>query len=89
MTPDAALSLARESGLVMLLVAGPLLGAGLLIGLIVSVVQAVTQIQDATLTFIPKLVAVLAVLALLGHWMLGHLLTYSVGLLANLNAYAR
>jgi flagellar biosynthetic protein FliQ len=89
MTPDVALSLARESGLVILILAGPILGAGLVTGLVVSVFQAVTQIQESTLTFIPKLVVMLAVVALLGNWMLSHLLGYTVGLLTNLNMYAR
>lgn len=89
MTPDLVLSLARDSGMVILYVAGPILGASLVTGLIVSVFQAVTQIQEATLTFIPKLVAVLVVVALFGNWMLGHLLGYTVGLLTNLSAYGR
>ena len=89
MSPDLALSLARDSGIEVLMLAGPILVASLVTGLVVSVFQAVTQIQEATLTFIPKLIAVLIVVALLGNWMLGHILSYSVGLLANLNAYAR
>lgn len=89
MSPDLILSLGRESGLVILALAGPILMAGLLTGLAVSVFQAVTQIQEATLTFIPKLLAVLGVLALLGHWMLSYLLGWTVGLLGNLGAYAR
>ena len=89
MTPDTVLSLARESGFMILVLAGPILAAGLLVGVAVSVFQAVTQIQEATLTFIPKLVAILVVLGFLGHWMLGHLLGYTVALLSNLNAYAQ
>ena len=88
MTPDVVLSLARESGIMMLALGGPILGASLLTGLVVSVFQAVTQIQEATLTFIPKLVAVLLVVALLGNWMLGYLLGYTVVLFSNLNGYA-
>jgi len=87
-TPDIVLSLARESGIMMLALGGPILGASLLTGLVVSVFQAVTQIQEATLTFIPKLVAVLLVVALLGNWMLGYLLGYTVVLFSNLNGYA-
>jgi len=89
MTPDTVLSLARESGFMILILAGPILGAGLLVGVAVSVFQAVTQIQEATLTFIPKLVALLVVIGFLGHWMLGRLLGYTVTLLSNLNAYAQ
>jgi flagellar biosynthetic protein FliQ len=89
MTPDVVLSLARESAILILLIAGPILATGLIVGLLVSIFQAVTQIQEATLAFIPKLVAVLAVLALLGHWMLGLLLQFTTTLLSNLGAYAR
>lgn len=89
MTPDLVLSLARDSGMLILMLAGPLLGAGLVVGLAVSLFQAVTQLQEMTLAFIPKLVAELLVLALLGHWMLGELLAFTTTLLANLHVYAR
>ena len=88
MTPDVVMSLAREAALLILILAGPILGAGLVVGLAVSVFQAVTQIQEMTLTFIPKLLAVLLVLAVLGHWMLGQLLNFTVTLLNNLDTYA-
>jgi flagellar biosynthetic protein FliQ len=55
----------------------PLLLAGLVVGLVVSVFQAVTQIQEQTLAFIPKIVAIAAVLVILGPWMLGQVLTYT------------
>lgn len=89
MTPDTVMSLARESALLILILAGPILGAGLVVGLAVSIFQAVTQIQEMTLSFIPKLVVILAVLGLLGHWMLGRLVGFTVSLLGNLDAYTR
>lgn len=89
MTPDTALALARDASWLILALAGPLLGAGLAVGLVVSVVQAVTQVQEASLTFIPKVAAVLAVIALLGHWMLGQMLGFTAALLTNLPMYAR
>ena len=89
MTPDVVLALMRDSGTLLLYVAGPILGAGLAAGLLVSVLQAVTQVQEPTLSFIPKAVAVLAVLALMGHWMLGQLLGFTTTLLNNLPLYAR
>jgi len=89
MTPDAVMSLARESALLILILAGPILGAGLVVGLAVSIFQAVTQIQEMTLSFIPKLVVILAVLGLLGHWMLGRMVGFTVSLLSNLDTYAR
>jgi flagellar biosynthetic protein FliQ len=58
----------------------PLLLAGLVVGLIVSVFQAVTQIQEQTLAFIPKIIAIAAVLVILGPWMLNQLLGYTTEL---------
>ncbi len=83
------LSLGRDSGMVIVYLAGPILVVGLVTGLVVSVFQAVTQIQEATLSFIPKLVAVFVVLALLGHWMLAQLLGFTITLFSNLTVYAR
>lgn len=87
MTPDTVLSLGRDSAMVILLLAGPILGATLVTGVVVSIFQAVTQVQEASLSFVPKLIAILLVLAFLGHWMLGQLLTYTIGLYSNLNAW--
>jgi flagellar biosynthetic protein FliQ len=89
MSPDAVLSLARDSGLIMLYVAGPVLAAGLITGVIVSVFQAVTQVQEASLSFVPKLAAILLVFAFMGHWMLAQLVTYTVTLYSNLDAWSR
>jgi flagellar biosynthetic protein FliQ len=58
-------------------VAMPLLLAGLVVGLVVSVFQAVTQIQEQTLAFIPKIIAIAAVLVIAGPWMLGQVLSYT------------
>ena len=89
MTPDAVLSLARDSSLIMLYVAGPVLAAGLVTGVIVSIFQAVTQVQEASLAFVPKLIAILLVFAFMGHWMLAQLVTYTVALYSNLDAWSR
>jgi flagellar biosynthetic protein FliQ len=89
MTPDVALSLARDASVLILLVAGPILAVGLLAGLVVSIIQVATQLHEAALAFIPKLVAVFVVLALFGHWMLQQLLGYTAGLLSNLAVYGR
>lgn len=70
MTPTLVIDLGRESLMVALMVAGPLLGVALLTGLIVSVIQALTSIQEQTLSFVPKMFAVGLVLALLMPWML-------------------
>lgn len=89
MTPDLVLSLGRDSAMLVLVIAGPILVAGLVIGLAVSVFQAVTQIQEMTLTFIPKLLGVMVVLGLLGSWMLARLLSFTTELLNNLPMYGR
>jgi flagellar biosynthetic protein FliQ len=89
MTPDTVLALGRDSGLLMLYVAGPILGAGLLTGVVVSIFQAVTQVQEASLTFVPKIAVMLLVFAFLGHWMLAQLVGYTVTLLSALAVYGR
>ncbi len=68
MNIDQAVDIVRESLTVMLLLSSPILAAGLLIGLTVSVFQAVTQIQEQTLTFVPKIVGMAAVAILVTPW---------------------
>jgi flagellar biosynthetic protein FliQ len=76
MTPESVLTIAQQALLVTLLMAAPPLLAALLTGLVVSVFQAATQINEMTLSFIPKLLAIFVVLVLLGPWMMGILLDY-------------
>jgi flagellar biosynthetic protein FliQ len=76
MTPESVLTLAQQALQVTLLMAAPPLLAALLTGLLVSVFQAATQINEMTLSFIPKLLAIFVVLVLFGPWMLGILLDY-------------
>jgi flagellar biosynthetic protein FliQ len=80
MTPESVLSLAQQALQVTLMMAAPPLLAALLTGLLVSVFQAATQINEMTLSFIPKLLAIFIVLVLFGPWMLGVLLDYIRGL---------
>jgi flagellar biosynthesis protein FliQ len=80
MNTDVVISLATQALNVAFKVAMPLLLAGLVVGLVVSVFQAVTQIQEQTLAFIPKIVAIAAVLVILGPWMLGQMLSYTADL---------
>jgi flagellar biosynthesis protein FliQ len=67
---DYALFLMGQMLSTVLKVTGPIFAVALIVGLLVSIFQVVTQIQEMTLTFVPKILAVVAVLALLGHWML-------------------
>ena len=76
MTPEVVMSIGRQALEVALMLAGPLLLAALVIGLIVSVFQAATQINEATLSFIPKLVGTFLVLALACPWMLQMFVDY-------------
>ena len=76
MTPESVLTLAQRALEITLLMSAPPLLAALLTGLLVSVFQAATQINEMTLSFIPKLVAIFVVLVLFGPWMTGILLDY-------------
>lgn len=69
MTPTAAIELGRQAIEIMLLVSAPLFAAALITGLVVSIFQAATQINEATLSFVPKIVAVFVTLLVAGPWM--------------------
>ena len=81
MTPGTVVELMNRAVMMALMVAAPLLITALVIGVIVSLIQALTQIQEQTLTFIPKLVGVSAVLLLTLPWMVRQLVEYLVGIL--------
>lgn len=76
MTPGMVMEIGRNAIEAVLMMAGPLLLAALAVGLIISIFQAATQINEATLSFIPKLVAVFLVLMLAGPWMLQYMLDF-------------
>ena len=76
MTPTTVINIGREALEIMLLVSAPLFIAALVTGLLVSVFQAATQINEATLSFVPKLIAAVAVFAITGPWMLSVLVDY-------------
>jgi flagellar biosynthetic protein FliQ len=71
------------------LIAGPMLGATLVIGLLVSIFQALTQINEATLTFIPKLVVISLILVLAGPWMMDVMSTYTINLFESVATFVR
>lgn len=81
MTPGAAVELMNRAVMMALMVAAPLLITALVIGVIVSLIQALTQIQEQTLTFIPKLIGVAVVMLLTLPWMVRQLVEYLVGIL--------
>jgi flagellar biosynthetic protein FliQ len=87
MTPDMVIKLAEQSIYTILMIAGPMLLLALGVGLLVSVFQATTQIQEQTLAFIPKIVAVLLSLVLFGPWMLTLMLDFTNNLFENLHRF--
>ncbi len=76
MNPQFVLTMGQEALTLLLMVAAPVLGTVLVVGLVISIFQAITQIHEATLSFVPKLVAAMLVLALAGPWMLTTLVDY-------------
>jgi flagellar biosynthetic protein FliQ len=80
MNQDTVVNLASQAMTLALKIAGPLLLVGLVVGLVVSIFQAVTQIQEQSLTLIPKIVGIAVVIVLLGPWMLGQLVSYTTTL---------
>jgi flagellar biosynthetic protein FliQ len=76
MTPETIVSIGQQALLVLLMVSAPMLLAALAVGLLVSIFQAATQINEMTLSFIPKLVAVFVTMVVAGPWILSTLLDY-------------
>jgi len=84
MNQDTVVHLALQALMVTLKVAGPVLIAALVIGLLVSIFQAITQIQELTLAFIPKIIAVGVVIAFAGPWMLDQMLSWTHDILTSI-----
>ena len=76
MTPGIVMEIGRQAIEVTLLIAAPMLVTALIVGLIISIFQAATQLNESTLQFVPKLVAMFVVLLLAGPWMLQYLIDY-------------
>jgi len=89
MTDSTVLDLAQRSVAVALMLSAPVLGFGLLVGLVVSVFQAATQIQEMTLSFVPKILAAAAAVVIFGPWMLRSLITFTTKLLVSIPTLAR
>jgi flagellar biosynthesis protein FliQ len=80
MDQDTVINLATQAMTLAVEVAGPMLVAGLVIGLAISIFQAVTSIQEQTLTFIPKIIALAVIIVVLGPWMLRQMVDYTENL---------
>lgn len=89
MTIDEIVAIASSALFLVIKVAAPVLLVSLSIGLIISIFQAVTSIQEQTLTFVPKIVAVFLTLILLGSWMLTQLAGFMTELWTNFTVYIR
>ncbi len=89
MTPEVAIELGNRSLILALIISMPLLGLGLVVGVIISIFQSVTQIQEMTLTFVPKLLVTLLALIFIGPWMLSVLINFTVNLFNNIPAYIK
>lgn len=87
MTQEMLMQIAQSSVFTVLKLTAPALGVGLLVGLIVSIFQATTQIQEQTLAFIPKIVAVFITLLAVGPWMLQTMLEFTMGIFGNLHRF--
>lgn len=84
MTPESVMTIGQQALQLTLMVSAPLLLTALIIGLIVSIFQAATQINEMTLSFIPKLVGMFGVLIVSGPWMIGILLDYMTRLYSSI-----
>ena len=84
MTPEFVVSLGRQAVELVLMLAAPMLICALVVGLVVSVFQAATQINEQTMTFVPKIVAVLVSLIIFAPWMIQKLLSFTSNLLAGI-----
>ncbi|GMU20974.1 MAG: flagellar biosynthetic protein FliQ [Phycisphaerae bacterium] len=83
MTPGEALDMGREALLMVLVVSAPIMGIGLLVGLVISLFQSMTQLQEQTISFVPKIVAMVGVAVVLIPWLAERLLEYTREMLGN------
>lgn len=86
MNPQDAIDLGRDAIMTALMVGAPVLIVGVVIGLLIGLVQAVTQIQDQTLSFVPKIIAMVGALALCLPWLVERMMEYSQDLITNIPA---
>ena len=86
MSGDMVIQIGQEALIVVMIVCAPMLGLGLSVGLMVSVFQATTSIQEQTLAFIPKIIAVFVAVLIFGPWMLSIMTEFCTGILVNIPA---
>lgn len=84
MSPDDAVELGRQAIMAAIVMMGPMVIAGLVLGLLIGLVQALTQIQDQTVSFVPKLLGSMLVLAISLHWLIQFFVNYTQSLFTNI-----
>ena len=89
MTIDSVVETVNRALYVVCITAAPILLVSLIVGLIISIFQTVTSIQEQTLTFVPKILAIFLALIFLGHWMLNIMVEYMIGLWSDFSVYIR
>ncbi|MBC7765147.1 MAG: flagellar biosynthesis protein FliQ [Hyphomonadaceae bacterium] len=87
MSQAEVITIGRQALYVVILASAPILGVGLLVGLIISIFQATTQINDQTLVFVPKIIAVLLIILISGPWMMNLLIDYTLKLFNQINTF--
>ncbi len=88
-TPDFVANITADALKIAILIAAPMLGLGLLVGLAVSIFQAVTSIQEMTLTFIPKILAVMLAILVFAPWMMQTMISYTAKIIIDIPLYVR
>lgn len=89
MDQGIVIDIAQKALLTIIYVSAPVLGLSIIVGLAVSIFQATTQIHEQTMTFVPKIIAVIAAIAVFGSWMLNMLIEYTQELYTNINQIIR
>lgn len=89
MDPGTVIDLGREALYIIFLISVPILGISMLVGLLISIFQATTQIQEQTLTFVPKIFAVFITLLIFGSWMINIMVQYTTKLYLNINNFIK
>lgn len=89
MTPEAVIHIGRKAVETILLTSAPMLIAALVIGLVISIFQAATQINEQTMTFIPKIVGVFVTLLIFGPWIMELLITFTTGIITQIATVGR
>jgi flagellar biosynthetic protein FliQ len=89
MTPEFVVGFARQAIELTLMISLPMLGVGLVVGVLVSIIQAATQLQEMTLTLVPKIISIFIVLIIAFPWIMNKMITYTENLLLNLPNYIK